>query len=280
VRENQQDFTMSGLEQYGEFGDYVASGDVNGDDIADIIVIAEAAGEPDKSRTNAGDAYVFFGSKSLGGTAKVAEGAQSLAIFGAEGVEQQDQRDTLGFSAASGDVNGDGFDDIILTARLAGGPGNSRSTAGEAYIIFGSASLSGTIDIAANTQDVTIYGADANDLLGYSAAHDVNGDGIDDIILGTAYADGPGNSKDGAGEAYVIFGSRTLPPVIDLALVQPDITVPGIEEGDGLGATVIGGDLNGDGRSELIAVALRADGPDNSRKDAGEVYVITVPRSD
>lgn len=267
VGKDEQDFTMVGKEAFGEFGDSVACGDVNGDGTADIIVAAEAGSEPDAARANAGDVYVFFGSEKLGGRVSAA-GDQQLTILGA------DPQDTLGFSLATGDVNGDGIDDIIAAARLADGPDNARDTAGEVYVIFGSPSLEGTVDIALSQQDVTILGGQANSLLGSVTSADVNADGIDDIIAGTRHV---GAGVPPTGEAYIVFGSSGLARTIDLALNDHDISILGAQPGDGVGAFVLVDDVNGDGANEIILVADGADGPGEARPDAGEIYVLPPP---
>ena len=135
-----------------------------------------------------------------------------------KGVKTVDQ---LGWIVASGDFNGDGNADLLVTARLAdpGGAGNE----GAAYVIFGP--RSGTIDLALcpgdpnHCADVVIKGADGSDQLGFSAAAaDFNGDSYDDILVASYQADGPGtgtcvNQNDAfrgtgdrcsSGEAYMI----------------------------------------------------------------------------
>jgi hypothetical protein len=269
IPEGDQDFTISGPEQYSELGDAVAVGDVNDDGIDDIIAVAESGSPPDGTRDNAGEAYVVFGSKNLGGKVDIAKGEQDLAILGAGA------NDALGFCVSSGDINDDDIDDIVLVAQRAAGAGRARNTSGEAYVIFGSPDLGGTIDVLSGDQDITIFGADAHDLLSScSAGHDVNGDGIGDILLGTSFGRGPANDRDGAGEAYVIFGSSTLGAVLDLALNNYEVVLFGAEAGDRLGSAATAGDLNGDGKQEIILVASQTAGPDNSRPGAGEVYVI------
>ena len=271
IPEGQQDFTISGPEQWSELGDAMAVGDVNGDGIDDIIATAEAADGPERARPNAGVVYVVFGSASLGGMTDTAKDEQDLMIVGA------DAQDALGFSSASGDINGDDIDDIILVAQRASGAGQTRDTSGEAYVIYGSPDLKGSIDTLAGEQDVTIFGSDAHDLLSSCfAGGDLNGDGIADLMLGTSFGRGPANRRSGAGEAYVIFGSPDLDGTLDLGQGSYDIVIFGAQEGDRLGSAIATADINGDGRQEIIVVAVGADGPGDARADAGEIYVITA----
>lgn len=270
LAEGEEDFKIVGPEQYSELGDAVAVGDVNGDGIDDIIAAAEAGSPPDGTRQSAGEAFVVFGSADLSGKVETAEGEQDLSILGV------DANDALGFCVSSGDPNSDGIDDIVLVAQRAAGAGSARDASGEAYLIFGSGDLRGTIDTRSGEQDTTIWGAHNADLLSSClASHDVNGDGIDDIVLGSGFANGPDRSRTGVGEAYVFLGSPDLQPVLDLAEGSEDILLFGAQPGDHFGAGLASGDINGDGRSEIILVASLADGPDDSRPDTGEVYAIT-----
>lgn len=104
-------------------------------------------------------------------------------------------------------MNGDGFDDILIGAYNNLADGNN---AGAVYIVFGSGSAPGTIDLGEVAQGiggVKILGENGLDQFGrsVSAAGDVNGDGIDDILVGAPSGDDGGVS---AGSAYLIFGTH------------------------------------------------------------------------
>jgi hypothetical protein len=248
---------------------FAASGDVNGDGIDDILLGTHMADGPEGQRADGGVAYVIFGASELEGTIDLASGEGFLPIWGA------DASDWLGFVLTAADVDGDGVDDLLISARNADGLDNSRNNAGEVYVIFGSAELPSKIDIAEQTQDVTIIGSDPNYLFGHSlASGDVNGDGLADVLVGAPAA----NSREKAGQILVFLGSAQWPATVDAALGQQELTILGAEPDDELGFSVVSGDVNGDGRDDIIGGALLADGPDNARPDAGEAYVIlSVP---
>jgi hypothetical protein len=180
-----------------------------------------------------------------------------VTVIGAE------SNNALGSSAASGDFNGDGSDDLLLGAPFA------DSLTGKAYVIFGAPSLMGTRDLASAAFNLAILGADSGDLLGQSVASgDFNGDGIDDIAVGAPGADGTLNSRSGAGEAFVIYGSTTLAGVRDMALNEHNLRVIGVGAGDALGTSVAAGNFNADSRDDIALGAPVAGG------GTGEAYVI------
>lgn len=181
--------------------------------------------------------------------------------------------DRLG-RVAAGDFNGDGVADLLVAAPRADGTDHSRADAGEAYVVLGGGGRTGALDLAAEDADVVIRGAHVGDTLGYAlGSGDVNGDGQDDIIL-AAQSDGPDGVRIDSGEVDVIFGSPTLPGIVDLADGAADLVVYGADETDGLGRGITTGDLNGDGIADLVLGADDAAGPGNARPDSGEAYVL------
>ncbi|MCK5560230.1 MAG: FG-GAP repeat protein, partial [Thermoplasmata archaeon] len=171
-------------------------------------------------------------------------------------------------SIATGDINGDGIDDIIMGAYSANGPSNGRLSCGEAYIVYGNTTLPSEIDIVLQQEDVTIYGADSNDNAGSSVcAGDVNYDGFDDIIIGAPGGDGPGNMRDGYGEAYLIYGKSSINSTIDL-VSQANMVIYSNSGPIGLfGASVASGDVNGDNYDDIL-ICARQEG------SIGAIYII------
>ena len=267
IAQGQQDFTIAGASEGDFLGYALTAGDINGDGIDDIVAAAAAA-SPDAARTFAGEAYVILGSRDLSGRVEVAQDQQDFTILGA------DADDLLANFAATGDVNGDGKDDILLGTYMADGPNNEREDGGEAYIILGRANLKGTLDLASGDGFLTVYGADAQDWLGfYVTAADVNGDGIDDAVVGARNADGPQNGCNNCGEVYLIFGRKDLPKSIDIAAGQQDATIVGADPNDLFGHALAAGDVDGDGAADVIVGAPAAGSLDNTRAQGGEARV-------
>lgn len=258
-------------------GTAVAVGDTNGDRIGDIVI-----GAPQLSTTNEtlkGQVYVVFGKtnpdKIRDTRSQNRVGPQPDVI-----IQGKTAGSLLGNPLTVGDVNGDRFDDIIIGSTIGNGPTQDRFGAGEVYVIFGSDKLRGTRDLGkkGQEQDITIFGADAGDNLGFRvAAGDFNGDGIADILVSAPAGDGPNNERDGAGEVYVIIGGRSLTTglVLDFAQQLPPIVIYGSNKGDQIGFALALGNFNGDGKPDLVVTSPFGDGPpDVRRPKAGVTYII------
>ena len=114
------------------------------------------------------------------------------------------------------------------------------------------------VDLAAlGTNGVRIEGALAGDHLGWSltAAGDVNGDGKDDLLIGTPWADPGTPAKTSAGGARVVYGRATTTE-IDLATDTQGFRIDGAADGDRAGYSVATGDVNGDGRRDFVLGAI------------------------
>ena len=261
----QANVTLNGVAAGDYSGRSVASaGDVNGDGLADVIVGAPYA-DP-SSRFSAGSSYVIYGTASPSDVDLTSLGSSGFRIDGATA------NDSSGYSVASaGDVNGDGLADVIVGAPYAAP--FSRSSAGSSYVIYGAASPS-NVDLASlGSSGFRIDGAAADDNSGWSVASagDVNGDGRADVIVG-AYRASP-SSRSTAGSSYVIYGTAS-PSNVDLAsLGSGGFRIDGAAANDNSGYSVASaGDVNGDGRADVIVGAYRAS--PFSRSTAGSTYVI------
>ena len=249
-----------------ELGDNVFGADLNNDGIGDIILTAEAADGPNNERSVAAEIHIVFGAEDLGGVIDIAQGEQDVSVIGA------DPNDTLGFALSAGDVNNDGIDDLLASARGADGPGNSLAEPGEVHIIHGGG-LPKTVDLLDDESTAYLYGSSAADMLGYSiAVLDLNSDGRNEVLIGTGFADSPGGRRE-AGAVYILDASE-LSGAHQVNLTPLILTIFGAQSDDQLGAAATFGDLDGDGSLEIIVLAIRGDGPDDSRPDAGEIYVI------
>ncbi len=249
------------------------AGDVNGDGVGDLIIGADFA-DPHGLK-NAGVCYVIFGKRVDGSkigfphpfNLSTLDGENGFAINGGS------VSGFLGREVSSaGDVNGDGIDDLIMGAASAdiGGQFN----VGKSYVIFGSDEENGLphpfnlVDLNGDNGFV-IIGENEDDSSGRSAssAGDVNGDGIDDLIVGAS----------GANKNYVIYGRRIdFPHPFNLSTLdggRNGFVINGENAGDALGSSVSAlGDLNGDQIDDLFVGAPGAD-PDG-RSNAGKSYVV------
>lgn len=284
-------FIIQGDTDYDYAGLAVSgAGDINGDGFADLIIGAPYGYD---GGINAGEAYLVFGGSAPFGSA--VGGRQVLDLSGlslSEGfvIQGDSDFDLTGFSVSSaGDVNNDGYDDVILGALFGGNTGSFGTAPGEAFVLFGGLGTFGTdvsgrqtIDLStlSAVQGFIIQGDSVSDYAGVSvsSAGDINGDGFSDILVG-AYGGDDGGA--GAGEAYIIFGSNagfgssvSGRQVVDLSGLSASegFIIQGDAEGDNAGYSVTDlGDINGDSIDDF---AVSARFGDDGGTNSGETYVI------
>jgi hypothetical protein len=249
------DLRVLGPHGNSHLGRSMASGDINGDGLADLVIGATGY-KSDQFQPAVGAVQVIFGSGAYPPEHQIdlfAEPAD-LTILG------RLFGDYLGGSVTVGDLNNDGIDDVIVAGDTSD-PGGTLD-AGAVYVIFGSDSFPAdhVVDLSAVSADMEIHGALAYDLTGYDlAVGDVNGDTIDDLlfsILGYDYL-----ARPDCGAAAVLYGSGSHIPgfVLDLSVDQPDLLLLGANSYDWLGSALAAGDVNGDGTDDLLLSAVFAD---------------------
>ena len=237
------DATLTGVTAGDEFGSAVgAAGDVNGDGYDDVIVGAWSCEDLVHPGENPGRAYLFLGGSGLTG-AIGADSANAVITGSAD-------KDYFGWSVAgAGDVNGDGYDDIIV--------GASGNTPYYASIFHGGPALAGSLTPAVNAA-TTLIGDGNTDHFGnsVSTAGDINGDGLSDVIVGAPQANDGATLK--AGKAYVFLGVASGIPDCNIGTTPgcAHATIIGVGADDALGGSVApAGDTNADGYADIIVGA-------------------------
>jgi len=230
------------------FGESVASaGDVNGDGYSDVVIGAYLF--DDGANTDEGRAFIYHGSAgglSASPSSTPDDANQASANFGRS-------------VAGAGDVNGDGYSDVIIGAPEYDG---TFSGEGQAFVYHGSAAgLSATPDSRPDDADQ----ANANFGFSVAGAGDVNGDGYSDVIIG-AYLYDDGLNPD-EGWAFVYHGSATG------LSAMPNSTLDDANQAIArFGRSVAGaGDVNGDGYSDVIVGAYLYD--DGIATDEGRAFM-------
>ena len=270
-------FVINGINTNDESGFSVSSaGDINGDGFDDLMIGANGT-ELIHNQEYVGQSYVVFGKVSGFGASFDLATLNGNNGFVIDGISA-DGLGTFPSVSNAGDVNGDGLDDLIIgapNARLDG-----QFDVGQSYVVFGKVSgFNAQLNLAtldgSNGFVVNGVGADDGSGVSVSNAGDINGDGLDDLIIG---ADGANPSgQNSAGQSYVVFGKASgFSASIDASTLDGSngFVINGINVYDGSGSLIVSsaGDVNGDGFDDLIVGAPSAT-PDFQTR-AGQSYVV------
>ncbi|MEA5626768.1 hypothetical protein [Nostoc sp. UHCC 0251] len=211
-------FTINGISAVEGAGFSVSSaGDINGDGIDDLIIGAAGialngdAGDFLDWSTWVGQSYVVFGGANVGSSGNFnvssLDGTNGFTIKGIAGGGRS------GLSVSNvGDLNNDGFDDLIIGAPNSSP--NRITDSGRSYVVFGGTNVGsdGNLNLSDlnGTNGFAINGIAPGDEIGWSVsdAGDINNDGIDDLIIGALNASPNGNTQ--AGQSYVLFGGTNV----------------------------------------------------------------------
>lgn len=224
--------TFTGSSVPSTMGQSVSDGDFNNDGYEDVVV---GAYNTSAGGTCKGQVYVYYGGVPM----------DNIADVTFTGVSNYD---FLGFSVSAGDVNNDGYDDVVVGAPYVNAGGTDK---GQAYVYYGGSSMD-------SIADVTFTGGASNEFLGISVSMDgdFNSDGFDDVIVG-AYGV---NANKGA--AYIYYGGNSMDNIAD-------VTFSGSAINDYFGTSVSSaGDVNNDSFTDIMVGAyMYADG------NKGKVYL-------
>ncbi|MCP4247839.1 MAG: VCBS repeat-containing protein [bacterium] len=257
-------------------GSSMATGDVNGDDVDDLLICASNA---DFSGVDArGIAYLIFGGAEFFSSATrdlSTDANWDLRILGPVAFGDMGGANLFGgldaHGAAVGRLNDDIYGDMVLGVHLATG---SASASGRVYVIFGGPIPSGfTLNLASSASyDVRINGRANSDELGTSVlTGDLTGDGIDELILPNEYYSQGLFTSEGA--VHIFRGRATWPSTFNLSTTPADITLLGGREDDNLGHLAVAADFDGDLIVDLASAAPGADfGAWNDQRGDGLVY--------
>ncbi len=262
------DVTLSGTEEFERIGELMHSGDLNGDNITDLVIVAQRNTSVNDGRDET-RIYIVFGRQNFDAQMELKPDAdvtlQRAGLPDASGGNSRFVFHVCGL--AVGDLNGDKIDDLAIC--------DDENKV--IQVVYGQSTW--PAEIALETDVNVQIGSDGGDLfttVGVSKKQgmlleDLNGDGIDDLTLGLKEYDLSSSLED-VGGIFVFYGKSGFPAAPSLA--DADIVLTGALNRDQMGGTLAVGDIDGDGKKDLIIGAPESSKGVSGVTGAGRVQVV------
>ncbi len=269
------DLAMHGSDRDDTAGRSLVYSDWNGDGKMDLLVGAYYGDGPDNARIDPGEAHVVLGRPK----AKLGDGALELGVGGSSiPIYGEWVRGALARGTTAGDLDGDGFGDVVVTAYRAPETGD-RSLCGIVDVLFGAKETPPSIDLASECEFRIIGGATWDNIGRYVATGDLNRDGKAELFIEIPFGDpanADGSLRFQAGLLGIVMGrpKSEYPDTLDLATAPFDHVVEGIDPNDQMPMAVDVLDIDGDAKSDLVIGAPMTAARGNDSPFAGEIYFL------